>query len=43
VIVVGSHDKTLLRRLIDPSVAASVVRDTHRPVLVVSGQDPDTA
>ena len=40
VIVVGSHDKTMLRRLIDPSVAASVVRDTHRPVLVVSGLAP---
>jgi nucleotide-binding universal stress UspA family protein len=40
VIVVGSHDKTALRRLIDPSVAAGVVRDTHRPVLVVSGEPP---
>lgn len=40
VIVVGSHDKTALRRLIDPSVAAGVVRDTHLPVLVVSGDPP---
>ncbi|HUP75054.1 MAG TPA: universal stress protein [Acidimicrobiales bacterium] len=40
VIVVGSHDKTALRRLFDPSVAAGVVRDTYRPVLVVSGAPP---
>ena len=40
VIVVGSHDKTALGRLLDPSVAAGVVRDTHRPVLVISGQSP---
>lgn len=40
VIVVGSHHKTALRRLIDPSVAAGVVRDTYRPVLVVSGSPP---
>lgn len=40
VIVVGSHDKSALRRLIDPSVAAAVVRETHRPVLVVSGEPP---
>lgn len=37
VIVVGSHDKTALRRLFDPSVAAGVVRATPLPVLVVSG------
>ncbi len=41
VIVVGSHDKTALRRLVDPSIAAGVVRDTYRPVLVVSGVPPD--
>ena len=40
VIVVGSHDKSVLRRLIDPSVAAGIVRDTYRPVLVVSGEPP---
>lgn len=40
VIVVGSHDKTALRRLFDPSVAAGVVRDTYQPVLVVSGAPP---
>lgn len=40
VIVVGSHDKTALRRLFDPSVAAGVVRDTYLPVLVVSGTPP---
>jgi nucleotide-binding universal stress UspA family protein len=40
VIVVGSHDKTAWRRLFDPSVAADVVRDTSRPVLVVSGTPP---
>ncbi len=37
VIVVGSHDKGFLRRLIDPSVADHVVHATSRPVLVVSG------
>lgn len=41
VIVVGSHNKTALGRLLDPSVAAGVVRDTFRPVLVVSGTPPD--
>lgn len=40
VIVVGSHDKSTLRRLFDPSVAAGVVRDTYLPVLVVSGTAP---
>ncbi len=40
VIVVGSHDKSVLRRLVDPSVAAGIVRDTYRPVLVVSGEPP---
>lgn len=37
IIVVGSHDKSALRRLFDPSVAAGVVRGTDLPVLVVSG------
>jgi universal stress protein A len=40
VIVVGSHDKSALRRLIDPSVAVGVVRETYRPVLVISGVPP---
>ena len=40
VIVVGSHDKSVLRRLVDPSVAAGIVRATYRPVLVVSGEPP---
>ena len=40
VIVVGSHDKTALRRLFDPSVSAGVVRESYRPVLVVSGKPP---
>ena len=40
VIVVGSHDKSALRRLFDPSVASGVVRDSYRPVLVVSGTPP---
>lgn len=40
VIVVGSHDKTALGRLVNPSVAAGVVRDTYRPVLVISGRPP---
>jgi nucleotide-binding universal stress UspA family protein len=38
VIVVGSHDKSALRRLFDPSVADGVVHGTRRPVLVVSGE-----
>ncbi len=38
VIVVGSHDKGFLRRLIDPSVADHIVHATSRPVLVVSGE-----
>ncbi len=37
VIVVGSHDKSALRRLIDPSVADAVVHGSAKPVLVVSG------
>lgn len=37
VIVVGSHDKSALRRLFDPSVASGVVRHTSLPVVVVSG------
>jgi nucleotide-binding universal stress UspA family protein len=36
-VVVGSHDKGVLRRLLDPSVAQAVVQGTYRPVLVVSG------
>lgn len=40
VIVVGSHDKSIWRRMFDPSVAAGVVRETYRPVLVVSGEPP---
>jgi nucleotide-binding universal stress UspA family protein len=43
VIVVGSHDKTALTRLFSPSVAAGVVRDTYRPVLVISGEPPATS
>lgn len=39
VLVVGSHDRGVLSRLLDPSVAAGVVRGTHRPVLVVSSDD----
>jgi nucleotide-binding universal stress UspA family protein len=42
VIVVGSHDKSGLRRLFDPSVADGVVHRTARPVLVVSGEPMTT-
>ena len=42
-VVVGSHDKGVLRRLFDPSVAQTVVQETYRPILVVSGTPPDTA
>ena len=41
VVVVGSHDKSVWRRIFDPSVAVGVVRATYRPVLVVSGEPPD--
>ena len=37
VIVVGSHDKGRLERLITPSIADAVVHHSARPVLVVSG------
>lgn len=40
VVVVGSHDRGTLWRLLDPSVAEGVVRGIYRPVLVVSGQPP---
>lgn len=36
VIVVGSHDKGRLERLITPSIADAVVHHSARPVLVVS-------
>lgn len=39
VVVVGSHTKNFLRRLIDPSVADRVVHTAHRPVLVVATTD----
>lgn len=42
VVVVGSHDRGVLSRLISPSVADAVVHGTYRPVLVVSGT-PSTA
>ena len=41
VVVVGSHDKGVLRRLLDPSVAHAVVQGTYKPVLVVSGSPPE--
>lgn len=41
VVVVGSHDRGVLSRLLYPSVAAGVVRGTYRPVLVVSGTPPE--
>lgn len=40
VIVVGGHDKGMLERILEPSVSQGVVRATHRPVLVVSGDPP---
>lgn len=40
VVVIGSHDKGVLHRLLDPSVAQAVVQGTYRPVLVVSGTPP---
>lgn len=41
VVVVGGHDKGLLERILDPSISQGVVRATHRPVLVVSGERED--
>ena len=41
VIVVGSHGKSTWSRLFDPSISAGVVRETKRPVLVVSGEAPE--
>ncbi|MGE0880276.1 MAG: universal stress protein [Acidimicrobiia bacterium] len=43
VIVVGSHDKGVFRRLIEPSVAQAVLHNTHRPVLIVGGTKADEA
>ncbi|QYG94057.1 universal stress protein [Iamia sp. SCSIO 61187] len=34
-IVVGTHDRSLLQRLLVPSVSRSVIREADRPVLVV--------
>jgi nucleotide-binding universal stress UspA family protein len=39
-IVLGAHDRSLLRRMLVPSVSTGVVRETTRPVLVVP--DPTT-
>jgi nucleotide-binding universal stress UspA family protein len=41
-VVVGSHDRGVLRRLVDPSVAQAVVQGTYRPVVIVSGLPPTT-
>jgi len=38
VIVVGSHHRGFLERLLSPSVSGGVVRTSHRPVLVVPEQ-----
>lgn len=35
VIVIGSHDKTVWRRLFDPSVGRYLIDNAHCPVLVV--------
>lgn len=43
VIVVGSHDKSALWRLISPSVADGVAHGSSRPVLVVSGEPGSAA
>jgi nucleotide-binding universal stress UspA family protein len=37
VIVIGSHDRGRLKRMLTPSIADGVVHTTSRPVLVVSG------
>ena len=35
VIVVGSHDKNLLQRIVSPSVSRELARHANRPVLIV--------
>ena len=35
IIVVGAHHKSVLLRLLDPSVAADVLKSCRRPVLVI--------
>lgn len=42
-IVVGSHDRGLLSRLVEPSVSQGVVRSSTRPVLVVPEVAAETA
>ncbi len=42
-VVVGSHDKGVWRRLLEPSVAHAVIQGTYRPVVVVSGAPPAAA
>lgn len=40
VIVVGSHDRGILKRLLNPSVSHAVLEGTYRPVLVVNERPP---
>lgn len=40
VIVVGSHDRGILQRLLNPSVSHAVLGGTSRPVLVVNERPP---
>ncbi|TML12798.1 MAG: universal stress protein [Actinobacteria bacterium] len=35
VIVVGSHDKNFLRRIVSPSVSRELAHKANRPVLIV--------
>ena len=35
IIVIGAHHKSILLRLVDPSVAADVIKTSKRPVLVI--------
>ena len=41
-IVVGTHHKNILQRLLDPSVTAEIVHASRRPVLVISNRDAGT-
>jgi nucleotide-binding universal stress UspA family protein len=41
VIVVGSHAKSALRRIVDPSVSLAVLHSATRPVLVVNAPASD--
>ena len=40
-IVMGTHEKTELQRILVGSVAENVIRHSRKPVLIVKGESPD--